>query len=475
VKDRETINDELHGASLSPLHREREDHWPEERYEFYLNQFQIQLDTKIHLRDKQSYQKGLDGGSVYITKPEFRLRFLRAERYDAEKAAIRYCKCLDFLVEFFGRDALFRPLLMSDLTRNEMKFFREGYIQVLPSRDRLGRRILAQLGNYGGSSYSELEKFRVCVYVCFSVLAEDFTSQCLGVVSLGTFTLGAENFMRQELGTISRRIKLFFSVVPLRWTGVHLCIPDDPVYHVMRSLVLFFLGTNGRRLLRIHVGTPIECDYKLRSFGIPTDDIPRTHTHSIKIKKHARFLKVRKLMDAVVKEAMQTNQMNCALQQPGIECPEINCVLFGRYAWDYPGNIEFRGLLREMGYSQTEQEREMLDEMNSMVEKVIKEARSRNFRFMVYDRDTFLYTEVKEHEEIRGLVEQSVREHRKRSRAKRMIDETNLAMENKVDGETSNDAGSNIGANSFLGQRKDDGAKYMKDCGGCRCSVGQWK
>jgi hypothetical protein len=49
-------------------------------------------------------------------------------------------------------------------------------------------------------------------------------------------------------------------------------------------MVLFFLGLNGRRMLRIHTGTPLECEFKLRSFGIPTEDIPRTHTHTIKLK-----------------------------------------------------------------------------------------------------------------------------------------------------------------------------------------------
>jgi hypothetical protein len=183
-------------------------------------------------------------------------------------------------------------LYLSDLTKKEIKFLKEGYCQVLPFRDRLGGRILAILGSYGETMYSEIEKFRICVFLCFTVLAQDVTTQRHGVVSLTSFTRGAEAFMRKERRNISNLIKRFFKVVPLRWTAARLCIPNEPVYHVIKSLVIFFLGLNGRRMLRIHAGTPIECDYKLCSFGIPTDDIPRTNTGSIKRKNYTTLIKV---------------------------------------------------------------------------------------------------------------------------------------------------------------------------------------
>jgi hypothetical protein len=54
-------------------------------------------------------------------------------------------------------------------------------------------------------------------------------------------------------------------------------------------------------------------------------------------------------MDAFLKEARETGGDQTGQDfEPGIECPEINYVLFGRYAWDHPGNIEFRGLLRDV-------------------------------------------------------------------------------------------------------------------------------
>lgn len=449
VEDRETINDELHGASVSNMCANRDDELLERADFCYLNSFQNEIDTKIRLEDKQSYIDGIGMGSAYITSSEFRLRFLRAERYDVGQAVIRYCKCLDFLVEIFGKYALLRPLLIKDLSRKEMKFLREGYIQVLPSRDRLGRRIVAQLGDYGGPRFTQIEWVRVYTYLTFSVVAGDMTTQRLGVVSIASFTRGIEESFGRDPRTISKLMSRYLDAAPLRWSAIHLCIPDDPIYNLMKSLLLFFIGSNKRRMLRMHVGSPVECDYKLRSFGIPTEDIPRTHTNTIKLKNHTRLIKGRKVIDSFVEKAMITNGTN-DVKFPGIECPEINCVLFGRHSWDHPGNVEFRGLLQEIMLSRKERDFWRLNESYCVIKIVIQESLSRKFRFLIYDRETSFYKEATEYEEIWGLVDQSVREYRKRSRAKRMTYEAKAASDSST--------------SSPMGVQRNDRGKFAKDC-----------
>lgn len=219
-------------------------------------------------------------------------------------------------------------------------------------------------------------------------------------------------------------------------------------------------------MLRIHIGTPMECDYKLRSFGIPTDDIPRTHTHTIKVKNHIRLIKVRKLVDGFVDKAVTANELP-DVRFPGIECPEVNCVLFGRYAWDHPGNIEFRGLLREI-LADRAFGVDISDQMQSMIRDVIKESSARKFRFLMYDRKTFLYKEVIKYEEIWGLVDQSLREFRKRSRAKRMIQQTKLVIRRDINNFADGEA-ANLSTSGFVGRERKNGCKFLKDCNGCRC------
>ena len=90
---------------------------------------------------------------------EFWIKFLRAELFDTKKAADRYVECIDFLVDYFGPKALERPLCLSDLDKEEMKLIKEGRLQLMPSRDRFGRRIVVFLGAYG-MGYSHANRVR---------------------------------------------------------------------------------------------------------------------------------------------------------------------------------------------------------------------------------------------------------------------------------------------------------------------------
>lgn len=56
---------------------------------------------------------------------------------------------LDLVSQYFGDDALMRPIRLNDLSDVYQKLCREGEIQLLPSRDfPLGRRILVCMGSY---------------------------------------------------------------------------------------------------------------------------------------------------------------------------------------------------------------------------------------------------------------------------------------------------------------------------------------
>ena len=81
--------------------------------------------------------------------PTFRLRFLRAELFNVRNAVVRYCNYLNFVHELWGSVALEREISLSDLDRQENILFRKGYYQLLPFRDRSGRRIITILGGMG--------------------------------------------------------------------------------------------------------------------------------------------------------------------------------------------------------------------------------------------------------------------------------------------------------------------------------------
>jgi hypothetical protein len=82
------------------------------------------------------------GGSSYINDDSFKIRFLHLELFNAKKAAIRLANFVQVVFELFGSQTLRRPLHLSDFTREELRVFNRGRIQLLPYRDRAGRRVI---------------------------------------------------------------------------------------------------------------------------------------------------------------------------------------------------------------------------------------------------------------------------------------------------------------------------------------------
>ena len=146
-KDRNVINEEIHGVGCMA---------PEESPQLIgaaLYQLSVHLDQ---IEEKPAYNRAQEmymahsGAGMqfgYVNTDEFRLRFLRCELFDVEKAAIRIVKYLDLVCEAYGPYALTRPFRLSDLTKEDMSFLRGGDYQLMPYRDRSGRRVLCIVTN----------------------------------------------------------------------------------------------------------------------------------------------------------------------------------------------------------------------------------------------------------------------------------------------------------------------------------------
>ena len=91
----------------------------------------------------------------YVEDPKFRLKFLRADRYDARKAAGRFIRFFDFKLELFGEEALARRITWNDLQPEDQAALKKGYLQRLPIRDRAGRAIFCSV--YDGQEYDSVQ------------------------------------------------------------------------------------------------------------------------------------------------------------------------------------------------------------------------------------------------------------------------------------------------------------------------------
>ena len=186
--DRNAINEEIHGVRCLAVEETPELLW------LSLNAFQSHLD-RMPLCEKQVYTEivrlkqqqqlqlvdstamSIDQGSQstqwreppkpdgppysFVDDEAFRLRFLRCELFDVQKAALRFVKYLKVSYELFGGVALTRLVRISDFSRSELRLIRKGFYQLLPYPDRAGRRVVVLLGGIG-SDVDYIE--RVCFF-----------------------------------------------------------------------------------------------------------------------------------------------------------------------------------------------------------------------------------------------------------------------------------------------------------------------
>jgi hypothetical protein len=142
LKERNAINEEIHGVqTIAPMESPS-----------MIQAALVELNgclERMPSREKVAYLRSQElFPNTYINGADFRLRFLRCDLFDAEKAAVRMANFLDLVSDLFGDYVLKRSLKITDFSWEEMQVFRSGHFQLLPYRDRSGRRIFAFVGGF---------------------------------------------------------------------------------------------------------------------------------------------------------------------------------------------------------------------------------------------------------------------------------------------------------------------------------------
>ncbi len=243
--------------------------------------------------------------SCYVKSENFQLAFLRCELFDAKKAAMRMTKYLELVYDLYGEEALRRPLRLDDLkSKEEIDVLKAGFQQLLPFRDRSGRRVLFVHGDFTLPSSSLMSRsvlhkgpaMKVLLYL-WSVLIEDVEAQRQGLVIIfwprygnstrtETFSqedakpspvrkgakkkkggsrkerkpnqstdYGSNEFPTVVPDTNSRSTGMgFFEAVPVRFCAFHFCMPDLPFFQMVRHVMLLIVGENFRTRIKTHQG-----------------------------------------------------------------------------------------------------------------------------------------------------------------------------------------------------------------------------
>ena len=112
---------------------------------------------------------------------------------------------------------------------------------------------------------------------------EDEETQRRGVISL-LFSFG-ETIMGEHFDfEFHKRAPYHVECLPIRKCAMHICTDNSSanVLNAFKGIFLRSVEKATRARFRVHVGTQIECQYALVSFGIPVDTLPVTYSGELK-------------------------------------------------------------------------------------------------------------------------------------------------------------------------------------------------
>jgi hypothetical protein len=92
------------------------------------------------------YERAILQDSAYVQSEHFRRAFLRAERFNPEKAAERFLLHFEEKEYLFGTEFLSRDVRLKDVDADALSRIESGFLQLFPARDVGGRTVLISIG-----------------------------------------------------------------------------------------------------------------------------------------------------------------------------------------------------------------------------------------------------------------------------------------------------------------------------------------
>jgi hypothetical protein len=131
IQERERVYDEIHGVAKSAGETPELVDTKLESLEFELKKIKV----------KPAYERALFLSPRFVMDRDFRIMFLRADHFDAEKAAVRMVNYFHYKNELFGEEKLVKNITLEDLTPDDKDEIMSGSFQFVPKKDRCGRPI----------------------------------------------------------------------------------------------------------------------------------------------------------------------------------------------------------------------------------------------------------------------------------------------------------------------------------------------
>jgi hypothetical protein len=131
VEEREKVLADIHG--ISPVVDE-----PQEFIDACLALLEKEL---TNIPSKAAYDLASSMSREYTSSNKIRIMFLRAESFDAYKAASHIVRFFEEKYALFGAEKLTKNIVLADLDPDDIAALESGFYQVLPEKDSAGRKV----------------------------------------------------------------------------------------------------------------------------------------------------------------------------------------------------------------------------------------------------------------------------------------------------------------------------------------------
>ena len=134
VEEREKVLEDVHGIPRVV----------DETQEFIEACLTLLEKELTNISSKPAYDLASSTSKEYTSSKKIRLMFLRAESYDPCNAASRMVRFFDEKNKLFGADKLTKDITLDDLDLDDIITLKNGFYQVLPEKDCVGRKAFCQ-------------------------------------------------------------------------------------------------------------------------------------------------------------------------------------------------------------------------------------------------------------------------------------------------------------------------------------------
>eukprot|EP00934_Nitzschia_sp_Nitz4_P000476 Nitzschia sp. Nitz4//scaffold72_size95085//141//1508//NITZ4_004741-RA/size95085-processed-gene-0.0-mRNA-1//1//CDS//3329557318//476//frame0 len=285
--------------------------------------------------DKTAYFLALRRDAAFVQNSNFRLRFLRADRFDVTAAARRFIQHFRIKAELFGDKFLAKSITQADMTSQDLDILYNCALYFLPVKDPAGRPVIMYKGT--SPDYPVASVLRKCFYIAMTC-TDDEESQRKGCIFV-SYMLGQQMLLsdfgrRREL---NRRFAEVMSATPMRVEAMHLCIDSflwRPIIAIFKLAATMFT----RLRCREHYGNQQEVRFSLQTFGIPMDTVEVSVASS---EDNANFWKKRRELE---ERQLSNRKIGSVVGLPN----RLDILLGrGRTCYNHFGNIRLRALIEE--------------------------------------------------------------------------------------------------------------------------------